>query len=481
MPSHTAQFLAHARSVIRVARLAPFDVSTPEGRSLERYRRIVLSTAASLAGTGVTTLVGLAIVPLIINNLGKDMYGLWATVFSMTPWVALLDLGMVAGMVVAIAEANGRADREAARAYFSTAFFALLSMAVVASLLLSGAMAFSRWESLLRLPSDLSGTSVAAGIALVGVLACLSLPLGLVPQAYAGYQTAYVATAFTTGGSVLSLVLLVVVVQLRGSPFAVFAAAAGAGFLAALASLAYLFHQMPWLRPSQSVVSRPALRRLLGTATPLYLFQVGSLLVNQSQRPLLAERAGLGITAEYDLLMRIYALSLTLITVSSASFAPTFRESLDRGEPEWMRRTFWRLVRLRMLAASTLCVVLVLAGNVALRVWLGRHDFQFDGWTWITLSALVLVSVWGSSFFELMTILDRIWPQVAVVLVQGPLTVGLTWLLAPRFGIQGALLAITVPSFALAGWILPVLSWRLVRNRAALTPGSPEPGKVVRR
>jgi O-antigen/teichoic acid export membrane protein len=467
MPSHTAQLLAHARSVIRVARLTPFDDSTPEGRSLERYRRIVLSTTASLAGTAVTTLVGLAIVPLVINNLGKDMYGLWAAVFSLTPWVALLDLGMVAGMVVAIAEAHGRDDREAARSYFSTAFFALLSVAVLASLLVGGALAFAPWESILPMPAGLPRASIAAGVALVGVLACLSLPLALVPQVYAGYQKAYVATAYATAGSVLSLALLVAVVRLHGSPFAVFAAASGAGFATALASLAYLSRRMPWMRPAPGLVSRRALRRLLGTATPLYLFQLGSLLVNQSQRPLLASQAGLGVTAEYDLLMRIYVLSLTLITVSSASFAPTFRESLERGEPEWMRRTFWRLVRLRMLAAAAVCIVLVAGGNLALRVWLRRQDFQFDTGAWLTLSALILVAVWSSSFFELLTILDRIWPQVAVVLVQGPVTVALTWYLGGRYGIQGALLALTVPSFALAGWIVPLLAWRLVRSRTA--------------
>ena len=471
MPSHPDRFLAHARSVIRVARLAPFDVSTPEGRSQERYRRIVLSGAASLAGTAVTTLVGLAIVPLIINNLGKDVYGLWAAVFSLTPWVMLLDLGMVAGMVVAIAEAHGRDDREAANAYFSTAFFGLLSVGILASMTVGATLAFAPWQSLLRLPAGLSGPSVAAGVAVVGVLASLSLPLALVPQAYAGYQKSYVATAFSASGSVLSLALLLAVVRLHGSPLAVFAAASGAGFLAALASLAYLVRRMPWLRPAPSAVSRRALRRLLGTATPLYLFQIGSLLVNQSQRPILASRTDLGVTAEYDLLMRIYVLAITLITVSTASFAPTFRESLERGEPGWMRKTFWRLVRLRMAAALGLCLVLVVGGNSLLGAWLGRRDFRFDGWTWLILSTLVMVTVWSSAFFELMTILDRVWPQVAVVLVQGPLTVGLTWQLAPRLGIHGALLAITLPSIALAGWIIPLLAWQLVRARTGIPPG----------
>ncbi len=460
-----AQILARARSLLRVARVEPFDEATAEGRSQERYRRIVLSTGASLAGTAVTTLVGLAIVPLLVSRMGKDFYGLWATVFSLTPWIALLDMGMVGGLVVAIAEANGRDDREGAAAGFSSAFFSLALAGVLASVALAAVVAFAPWESVVHLPAGLSRSSVTAGVALVGVVAALSLPLGLVNQAWTGYQKAFVATAFTAGGSLLSLALLVAAVRLGGSPFAVFAAGSLAGFVAGLASLAFLSRAMPWMRPSPRRVSRPAFRRLLGTATPLYLFQIGSLLVNQSQRPLLSASAGLGVTAEYDLLARIYVLAITLITVSSASFAPTFRESLERGDGEWMRKTFWRLVRLRMAAAAALCLGIVLGGNAVLRLWLGRQDFQFALPVWLTLAALILAAVWASPFFELLTILDRIWPQVAVVLVQGPLTVGLTWYLGSRYGVLGALLALVTPTVVVSGWVIPALAWNTVRTQ----------------
>ena len=460
-----AQILARARSLLRVARVEPFDEATAEGRSQERYRRIVLSTGASLAGTAVTTLVGLAIVPLLVSRMGKDFYGLWATVFSLTPWIALLDMGMVGGLVVAIAEANGRDDREGAAAGFSSAFFSLALAGVLASVALAAVVAFAPWESVVHLPAGLSRSSVTAGVALVGVVAALSLPLGLVTQAWTGYQKAFVATSFTAGGSLLSLALLVAAVRLGGSPFAVFAAGSLAGFVAGLASLAFLSRAMPWMRPSPRRVSRPAFRRLLGTATPLYLFQIGSLLVNQSQRPVLSASAGLGVTAEYDLLARIYVLAITLITVSSASFAPTFRESLERGDGEWMRKTFWRLVRLRMAAAAALCLGIVLGGNAVLRLWLGRQDFQFALPVWLTLAALILAAVWASPFFELLTILDRIWPQVAVVLVQGPLTVGLTWYLGSRYGVLGALLALVTPTVVVSGWVIPALAWNTVRTQ----------------
>jgi O-antigen/teichoic acid export membrane protein len=451
--------------VLQVARVRPFDTSTPEGRSLERYRRIVLSTAASVAGTAVMALVGLATVPIAVGYLGKEQYGLWAAVSSLVPWVALFDLGLVAGMVIAVSEAHGRDDREAARAYFSTGLFALAGMALLLAVALAVAVPLVPWGRLLEVPASIPPGTARAGVGVALGLAVLTLPLGLVPQVYAGYQKAYVATSFTALGSVLSLALLLAAVQLRGAFAAVVAAAGVAGILAGLASLGYLLlRQMPWLRPSPAAVSFRALRRLLASAVPLYLFQLGSLLVNQSQRPVLANRAGLSTVAEYDLLMRIFLLTTMLISVSTASFVPTFRESWERGELDWMRRGFWRLVGVRMAVATAVSAGLLLAGNLALRVWLRRGDFQFDGWAWATFAALILVAAWSSSFLELMTILDRIWPLVGVVLAQGVLTVALTWFLGPRHGVLGALGALALPAAALSGWILPALAWRTVAS-----------------
>jgi len=219
-------------------------------------------------------------------------------------------------------------------------------------------------------------------------------------------------------------------------------------------------------------VSGAAFRRLLATSVPLYAFQIGALLVNQSQQLVLARRAGLSTVAEYDLLLRIYLLTTGLIATTSASFAPTFREAFERGETTWMRRSFWHLVRLRMLVALAACAVIAPFGNAALRVWLRRSDFQYGPSVWLTLCALILVATWASSFGELLTILDRIWPQVGVVVIQGILTLVLTWVLGARFGVIGALVALTLPAAALTGWFMP----RMARGIVSGTPSRPPAG-----
>lgn len=465
------------RLVLRVMRLRPFETETEEGRSLERYRRIVLGTASSIIGRGITTAVSLVSIPLMLGFLGKSQYGFWVAVNALLPWVGLADLGIGTGLVNPIAEAHGRDDHERARAYFSTALFLLSGIGVALLVLGAVTLPFVPWSTVFSVPPTLSPTTVRACVALAFAVTVIGLPLATATQVYVGFQKSYVAVVFPTIGSILSLALLLGVVRTGGSVVAVFAAVGGGTALGAAAGLAFLvLREMPWLRPSFTSISRAAIRRLLATSVPLYLFQFGALLVNQSQQFVLVQRAGLSTVAEYDLLVKVYVMASTLVTFTTSSVGPSFRESWERGEHRWMRRTFWHLVKLRMAMAAGGSALLVLGGDLALRLWLRRTDFQYGRWSWALLAVLIVTAVWASTFAEFLTILDRIWPQIGVVLCQGLATVVLTWVLAGRFGLIGALVAYTAPAVLLSGVLLPRIARGFLSERTA--PGATEPTRT---
>jgi len=88
---------------------------------------------------------------------------------------------------------------------------------------------------------------------------------------------------------------------------------------------------------------------------------------------------------------------------------------------------------------------------------------------WHVIDALVMVDagISGGSRHDrpgLLTIMDRIWPQVGIVLLNGLVTAGLTLFLAPTLGVLGALLAISCVSVSVASWVVPLLSRRILRG-----------------
>ena len=109
---------------------APFASSTDEGRSRERYRRVGLTFLATVAGRGAAAVVALVSVPVMLRYLGAERYGLWAALSS--AWAALLfaDLGIGNGLLSVLAEDAGRDDHEAAQTHVSSAFVALVVVAL---------------------------------------------------------------------------------------------------------------------------------------------------------------------------------------------------------------------------------------------------------------------------------------------------------------------------------------------------------------
>jgi O-antigen/teichoic acid export membrane protein len=299
----------------------------------------------------------------------------------------------------------------------------------------------------------------------VNALICVlvALPLSIVRQIYAGYQKAYIGNLFTILGALITLSALYLVIWTRGGLPALVFAFAGPPVLIAFINLLYLaFKEMPWLTPRLGNVSRRAMRRLLSTSTPLFLFQIGSLMVNETQIIVLAHVTSLELVSECSIIWRLGATLSTFVALGTGAFIPAFREAYERGDQAWMRAGFRRMLFLRMSIATTAALILILGGNTLLRVWLHRGDFHFPSSVWIAQGVVLASTVWSTAFGDFLTIMDRIWVQVAMVMINGAITISLTLFLAPRLGLLGAIISIGFTTACFWTWVTPVLVRRFI-------------------
>lgn len=446
------------RLALSLVRFHPFDTRTPEGRSNERYRRIAITTISSLLVRGVGTLVGLVTVPLVLNYLGKEQFGLWSTITTLLAWVALFDFGLANGLVNVLSRAYGRDDRDDAARLVSTAIIVLLAIAALLAFAVFLSAAYIPWHEVLAVRGAVAPATVKWSVVAALTMFVISIPFSPVAQILAAYQRAYVGNVFAMAGVLCSFAALLI--ALRGAPgLPALIVVFGLGsMVTSWAGAVYVARQLPWLRFRWSGVSVTALRALMSRSVPLFLFQVGALAVNEVQPIILAHRCDLATVAEYAILMRLYVLAMGLIQVSTSSAVPSLREAHERGDGAWAKRAFGHLVRVRMALAVVAGVLLIAGGNLLLRVWLGRADVQFDFPVWVATGVLMLAATWATAHAELLAIMDRLWLPVALVLINAVVTITLTYALAPHLRVFGALLASAAVSVFLLTWLLPSLT-----------------------
>jgi O-antigen/teichoic acid export membrane protein len=463
--SQLTQLQRSLRNLRSVIRLRPFDTSTPEGRSNERYRRAALTTVVSTTSRVLGIFTGLAWLRISFSYLGRERYGLWMAVGSLITWANLADLGLARGMQNHLSHASGKDDPELAARYVSTGLFTLGSIALALAVACSPAVLLVPWTRVLSVENPALAGETRAVVA--AVLACflLEFPLSVVPTIFAAYQRGYVSAAFNVLGSLLSLATLIAVTRLGLQLPWLIVATSGSGIVMTMLSFAYALKSMPWIRPRFRFATVGTLRALAATSGALFVFQIGALLINQTQNLIIARRLGLAEVADWTILMRVYVLPAAVIQVIDLPLIPAFRDAYVRGEQHWLRTAFWRVTKLKLVIAVVAAGLFPLLGDWVASLLAGQ-GMHFSWQLWVASAFLLLVAVWNSSFNDLLISVDRLRLLVITVLINGLVTPVLSYFLAPSLGLLGVMLATPLFSFAVSGWLLPLACRDLLEPRA---------------
>jgi O-antigen/teichoic acid export membrane protein len=437
-----------------ILRLHPFDTSTPEGRSNERYRRAALTTLTAMIAQALGIFTGLAWIRLSLSYLGEERYGLWIAIGSLLAWANLADMGLARGMQNHLSQANGQDDRELGARYVSTGLAALGSVALALGFLAAPVVLLFPWATFLNVrdPALVPETRQAV----VAAVACflLAFPFSIVPTIYAAYQRGYIASIFNILGSLVSLCTLIAATRFHLSLPWLIAATSGIGILMALVNFGYALKEMPWLLPRVHLVSWKTLRELGGTSGALFMFQIGALLINETACMIIARRLGLPQVTEWSIFLRVQMLPGIFIQMIDAPLIPAFREAYVRGERDWIKTAFWRVTKLKGAVALLATGLYFIVGNWAVQILSGQ-PIVFARDMWAGAAFLLVVAVWNGSFNDLLIATDRLRILVITLLANGLVTPILSYLLAPTFGLFGVLIAMPIFSLVVSAWLLP--------------------------
>ena len=424
------------RQLCSLLRFKPFDTSTPEGISKERYRRIALATLSSAASKGVSLLTMLVSVPLTIKYLGPDRFGLWMTITSLMALVAFTDFGIHNGLLSAIAEANGKGDVKLAQKYVSNGFFMLLGVALVVLAAFACVYRFVPWPRLFNVASELA--TKESGPALARFVGCtaLGMPIGVVQRVQLGYQEGFASNLWQIAGNLLGLGALFLAVQLKaGLPWLVFAVAGTPVLVTLLNWLHYFCVCQPALLPRFLLVDWRVARRLMNTGFILFLLQILALNWYYTDNLIIAQILGSSAVAGYATVQRL--MSITMVAqFFILPLWPAYGEAIARSDFSWARKTLVRALVWSAALTVSFSVPVLAFGKSIVDSWTGgEYDPPYSLlFGWVILNALVIVA---GNLSSLLVHGETLRKQVPFYTAASIVSLGLKILFAWQFGVAG--------------------------------------------
>jgi len=417
-----------------------------------RNRIILLSGGAGITQRAVQLVAGLVTLPLVLHALGLAAFGIWGAATSLAWAASMLDLGLGSALITLIpramaAEGHARAVTGASLAGAS-ALSGLLLLAALAVALLA--------------PHAIPGPAfVIAGLALA-----LNIPLSLSGNIWFGLQKGYAAGFWELAQSLLMLAGIVICAATGAGVLAMVAVVYGALLAANAGSLTHLLLREPGIRPTPASLATfaPVLRSGV-TLSALTLIIIASFVFDNL---LALHWLGAAAAGRMAVAMRLGTTAFGFLAAATQALWPAFVEAVAANDHKWVWRTLWRGTAGITLLALTGGALLVAAGPLFLKLWLGQN-IGLPRATLAVVAAWIIALAIPRVAGLLLNALLKFRGQIIVQSLATPLALALKYLLAPHFGIAGIFgatplvwLVIVCPAYA---W----LALRWVIRRPATT------------
>ncbi|WP_374244436.1 lipopolysaccharide biosynthesis protein [Zoogloea sp.] len=364
---------------------------------LSRSKRAALTSVLNVVAQAVQVLTGLYSVPLSLNYLGQERFGLWMALSAILLFVSFSDFGVGIGAQDRISRDSAKGDSSSVRSVFWSAllFSLILGLFVFTiGVVVAGAVPLPAYFSL---QSAQARSDVTPALQTILAILAVGVASGVVQRTFSALQQGYSIAVLQVISRLFSLGSLLLVVNLDlGLPALVFAVAGIPVAMILLIGLPTLITINPALKPSLEDFSLAQVKGLLGIGFAGLGASVAIYLVNSAGAFLISVRFGAGSLVDYSVVQRLINIPMMFVVYLLIPLWPAITDAKIKGDGEWIVRVYRKSSRAVFLFGAVCAVGLLVAGDWAIVLWTG--DASVVPSTSLMLASVVfmLISFWNS-------------------------------------------------------------------------------------
>lgn len=428
------------------------DLSTPAGRSRDRYRRAAWTSLTLIASRVVNIATGLATIPLTFHYLGKEQFGLWMTLTSFVSFLQFSDFGLGEGVQNVLIQCYGRGDYTTPRSCVSAATVLLGGICLLFAGLAVFAFPFVPWNDLIPLEEEAARAQLLPTAQVMFIGCGLGLVAALVQRISDGYQRGYIGWAFMLVGRTMGFIGVVLCIW-SGYPLWVLAGVyvATPQIVLSLGGLAIL-SKAPWLIPSPFRCTRGAFQTILRIGGASTVIRTAYTLMNSAPALIVANQLGATLVGPMSVTQKLVG-TVGIITASAMSpLRNSYGEAAIRGDWGWIERTMGRLLRLIAVVYLPMVLFLVVFGRQIILVWTGDAALQPSLSLIAAYGTYFTLHAYTAAFSGMLYSLNRLRCQAMYYSFWAAIAAGFGYVFAHELGVAGIIWCVALCEIGLCAF-----------------------------
>lgn len=396
----------------------------------------------------VSIIISLIVVPVTINYINAEQYGIWLTLSSIIAWLSYFDFGFAHGFRNKFAEAVAMNNHTLARKYVSTTYAVLamifLSLMVIASI----ANYFINWSSILNVAQVLN-TELRIVFQILIIFFCINIVAEVFSTMLIANQQPAASTAIKTGGNFISLIAIIILTNTtKGSlEYLAIAFSAIPCILTIVVSI-ILFSKGKYNKyaPSVKLIDFSLTKGIVGMGSHFFIIMMCMLLIFQVTNIIISRELGPESVTLYNVTYKIFSIVEMAMMIILSPIWSAYTDAYTRKDFNWMKHCVTKLEKIGILTFPVL-ILLTIISPFIFAIWLG-NEIQTSIYVSMAIAFFTFCKIMGAVYMHQINGTGKIRIQLITYAVIAIFAIPVMVYSARQWGLIGIVIVPSIAFFA---------------------------------
>ncbi len=364
-------------------------------RSVLMKKNILLTLSLRI----FTVIPSILLVPLTIDYVNPEQYGIWLTLSSVLVLMNLFDFGLSNGFRNRFAEARAANNDVLAGQLVSTTYFIISLIALTLLVTFELININFDWCSLLHVSSEYS-SDLRSCFAFLILFFCLSLITNILTSLLTADQKPSLASLLQAIGQVLSLLAIIALRVINGTGSIVELAIAYSGipFLVFLLGTGYFFFYTKYnsIKPIFTAIRLNLVKEIMTLGLKFFVITLCSMIIFQLMNIIITRELGAIAVTQYNVANKYFSILYMPAIIILTPIWSAVTDAYVKNDIGWIANVKKKIEKI-WLACILVSALMLIFSSVFYHIWIG-DKVEISFYLSVMMALFILVQIIGNAY-----------------------------------------------------------------------------------
>ncbi len=431
-----------------------------------RTKNIIRHVGLSFLYKGGSVFLGFAIVPLTIDVLTPERYGIWLTISSFIAWFSFFDIGLGNGLRNKFTEAKSENNFSKLKIYTSVAYISVATISLSLFIIFILFNGFIQWNLIFNVGQALQSDLLVIMPIVFGFF-CIQLTLKLILTILVADQYHSAQAQFNFFSQAISLAIIWLMSRFFSSTLLSFASIIS--IIPVIILFGYSFFAFSsryrTIFPSFKNWQWSGIKEIMGLGIRFFVIQIAGILLFSTGNIIISQLLGPEKVVPYNLSYQYFGIANMAFSIILAPYWSSVTDAYIKGDSIWIKSSMNKLTYFSFIFLLLL-LLMVFVAPTFFKFWVGdKVVVEFSTNLWMAL--FFAFTIFYSPYTYFINGTGKVKLQMISLLFTAVFNIPLSFLLVSKFnmGISGVI-ASTVISLIPHVILSPMQYHKIIQGHA---------------